>query len=241
MAFTGGETVLDRLLSGSRDPATGDAWPLAEVRLLAPIAPPPTIYCVAQNYARHAAEVGLEVPEVPSIFLKPGTSSAPPAGPVVCPPVVRRLDYEAELAVVVGAEGRIAGYAVANDVSARDLQKRERHWTRAKGAATFCPWGPWITTVDEVPDPGRLAIRSWVNGEARQDSSTADMIFSPERVLGHLADTQTLVPGELLLTGTPEGVGMGLDPPRFLAAGDRVRIEIESLGWIEHEILAPPG
>lgn len=238
VAFGDGETVLDRLRSGSREPARGASWPLAEVELLAPIPVPRQIFCLALNYAMHAAEGKQDPPEAPAIFVKPGTSSAPPSGPVRCPAVVRRLDYEAELAVVIGPDLEIAGYAVANDVSARDLQKRERHWTRAKGADTFCPWGPWITTADEVPDPDALWIRSWVNGEPRQDGNTADMIFSPRRVIDFLAETCSLEPGDLLLTGTPAGVGFAMDPPRFLAAGDTVRIEIEGLGWIQHDVIA---
>lgn len=238
IAFKDGGSVLDRIRSGALEPATGDAWPLGEVELLAPIPSPGAIYCVALNYAKHAAEGGFEPPPEPAIFSKPPTSSAPPSGPVRCPEVVRRLDYEAELAVVMGPGGTIAGYAVANDVSARDLQKRERHWTRAKGADTFCPWGPWITTIDEVPDPARLAVRSWVNGELRQDGNIADMIFSPSRIIGFLTETCRLEAGDLLLTGTPEGVGFAMDPPRFLADGDRVRVEIDGLGWIEHPVIA---
>lgn len=238
VAFENGESVLDRLQSGERTRAGGQAWALDQVRLLAPISRPGAIFCVALNYAKHAAEGDQELPDSPSIFLKPSRCSAPPDGPVVCPDVVRRLDYEAELAVIIGHDGQIAGYAVANDVSGRDLQKRERHWTRAKGADSFCPWGPWITTADEIADPGRLAVRSWVNGEARQDGNTADMIFSPQRVIDFLAQALTLEAGDLLLTGTPDGVGFALDPPRFLTPGDRVRVEIEELGWIEHEVVA---
>lgn len=237
-AFAGDESVLDRLHSGATESASGESWPLAEVRLLAPIPAPRQIFCVALNYALHAKEGNQQAPEEPAIFTKPSTSSAPPSGPVRCPEVVRRLDYEAELAVVIGPGGAIAGYAVANDVSARDLQKRERHWTRAKGADTFCPWGPWITTADEVPDPANLWIRSWVNGEPRQDGNTADMIFPPQRIIDFLAETCTLMPGDIVLTGTPAGVGFAMDPPRFLSEGDSVRIEIEGLGWIEHGIVA---
>lgn len=238
-AFEAGETVLDRLRTGSREPAGGPSWQLSEVRLLAPLPEPRDIYCVALNYAKHAAEGGQDLPEAPAIFTKPSIASAPPSGPVRCPEVVRRLDYEAELVAVLGPGGEIAGYAVADDVSARDLQKRERHWTRAKGAGTFCPWGPWITTADEVGDPGDLRLRSWVNGELRQDASTADMIFTPRQVLDYLAETCELGPGDILLTGTPEGVGFAMDPRQFLAPGDRVKVEIEGLGSIEHEIVAP--
>lgn len=161
---------------------------------------------------------------------------APPFGTVVCPKVVQRLDYEGELTIVVGANNEIAGYCVANDVSARDLQRREPQWTRAKGADTFCPFGPWVTTTDEVPDPENLQLRTWVNGELRQDSSTSDLLFGCRQVVDFISETCTLSPGDLILTGTPSGVGMGFDPPRFLAHGDTVRIEIERLGAIEQVI-----
>ncbi len=235
-AFADGATVLDRLVGGDRTPARGQAWPLAEVRLLAPVPRPRAIFGIGLNYAAHAAEQGTEPPERPIVFMKLPTSSAPPGDPVVCPPVVRRLDYEGEMAVVMGAGGEVAGYAVADDVSARDLQRREPQWTRAKGADGFCPWGPWVTTADEVPDPEALALRTWVNGELRQDSSTSDLIFGIADVIAFLRETCTLEPGDLILTGTPSGVGMALDPPRFLAPGDVVRIEIEALGAIEHAI-----
>ena len=155
------------------------------------------------------------------VFLKLPSSSVPGSGPVRCPAVVKRLDYEVELAVVMGAGGEIAGYAVADDVSARDLQKREPRWVRAKGFDTSCPWGPWITTADEVPDPEALRISSQVNGETRQDSTTADLVFGPRALVDFIAETCTLAPGDLILTGTPQGVGQAMDPPRFLAGGRR--------------------
>ena len=122
-------------------------------------------------------------------------------------------------------------------MSARDLQRREPQWTRAKGADTFCPFGPWITTADEIADPEALALRTWVNGELRQDASTADLVFSIPELVDFIAQTITLEPGDLILTGTPSGVGMALDPPVFLQPGDSVRIEIEDLGVIEHGIV----
>ena len=236
-AFTDGSTVLDRLGSGDLTPARGESWPLDDVRLLAPVERPRAIFGIGLNYARHAAESGQEPPEQPIVFTKVPTASAPPDGPVRIPKVVRRLDYEGELVVVMGSEGRVAGFAVADDVSARDLQGREPQWTRAKGADTFCPWGPWVTTPDEVGDPESLMLRTWVNGELRQESSTSDLIFGVSYVVRFLLETITLEPGDLILTGTPSGVGFAMDPPRFLAAGDRVRIEIEHLGAIEHEIV----
>ena len=172
------------------------------------------------------------------VFMKLPTSSVPGSGPVRRPAVVERLDYEAELVVVIGAEGRIAGYAVADDVSARDLQRAEAQWTRAKGFDTSCPWGPWITTADDVPDPRALRITSHVNGELRQDSTTADLVFGPQELAEFIGETCTLEPGDLILTGTPGGVGEAMDPPRFLQPGDVVRIEVESLGSIEHPVTA---
>jgi acylpyruvate hydrolase len=237
-AFANGTTVLDRIAGGDRSSARGESWPLSDVRLLAPVARPRAIFGIGLNYAAHAAEQGAELPKAPIVFQKTPGSSVAPGGPVRCPEVVRRLDYEGELAVVMGAGGRVAGYAVADDVSARDLQRREPQWTRAKGADTFCPWGPWITTADEVPEPGDLRLRTWVNDELRQDSSTSDLIFGVEDLVRFLSETITLEPGDLILTGTPSGVGMALDPPRFLEPGDRVRIEIEQLGSIEHDIAA---
>jgi 2-keto-4-pentenoate hydratase/2-oxohepta-3-ene-1,7-dioic acid hydratase in catechol pathway len=230
------ETVLERLTTNDHDPALGDAYRLAHVTLLAPVPRPRAIFGIGLNYASHAAEQGQEKPEFPIVFMKLPSSSAPPNGPVRCPEVVRRLDYEGELVVVMGAGGTIAGYAVADDVSARDLQRREPQWTRAKGADGFCPWGPWITTADAVPDPRDLRITTHVNGELRQDASTSDLIFGPQELVDFISETCTLEPGDLILTGTPSGVGMALDPPRFLEPGDAVRIEIERLGAIEHRV-----
>jgi acylpyruvate hydrolase len=235
VAFASG-TVLDRLASGDRTPAGGDVFPLADVTLLAPVGRPRAIFGIGLNYAAHAKETGAGLPEIPMVFLKLPSSSVPPGGPVRCPGVVKRLDYEVELVVVMGAGNGIAGYAVGDDVSARDLQKREPRWVRAKGFDTSCPWGPWITTADDVPDPCALRIASQVNGEPRQDSTTADLVFGPRALVDFIAETCTLEPGDLILTGTPQGVGQAMDPPRFLADGDVVRCEIEGLGAIEHRI-----
>src|SRR3954469_15906451 len=235
-AFTDGSTVLDRLRSGDTTPARGESWPLGDVRLLAPVERPRAIFGIGLNYAAHAAEQGAEPPERPIVFMKLPSSAVAPDGPVVCPPVVRRLDYEGELGVVMGAGGAVAGYCVCDDVSARDLQRAEPQWTRAKGADTFCPYGPWITTADEVPDPEDLRLQTWVNGELRQDARTSDLIFGIDRLVAFLSETCTLEPGDLILTGTPSGVGMAMDPRVFLKSGDTVRIEIERLGAIEHTV-----
>jgi len=236
VAFTDGATVLDRLASGDRTPAHGSAFALADVELLAPVPRPRAIFGIGLNYSEHAAETGRDLPEAPIVFMKLPSSAAPPNAPLKVPDVVRRLDYEGELAVVMGAGGEVAGYAVADDVSARDLQRREPQWTRAKGFDGSCPYGPWITTADEVGDPHALALKTWVNGELRQDSSTSDLIFKVPQLVEFLGEAITLEPGDIILTGTPSGVGMALDPPRFLQPGDVVRIEIERLGAIEHAV-----
>ena len=230
------DSVLDRLAGGALEPASGPSWPLREVELLAPHPSPRAIFGIGLNYRAHAAEQGAELPAQPIVFMKLPASAAPPNRAVRCPPVVRRLDYEGELAVVMGAAGKVAGYAVADDVSARDLQRRESQWTRAKGADGFCPYGPWITTADEIADPHDLRLRTWVNGDLRQDGTTGDMIFGIPELVAFISETCTLMPGDLILTGTPSGVGMSMDPRRFLASGDTVRIEIDRLGVIEHSI-----
>jgi 2-keto-4-pentenoate hydratase/2-oxohepta-3-ene-1,7-dioic acid hydratase in catechol pathway len=234
-AFAPELDVVD-VLAGVEPTPGSESWPLSDVTLLAPVPDPGTIYAIGLNYAKHIAETGGQAPEEPIVFVKVRGSVAPPGGPIVCPEVVRRLDYEGELTIVMGSDGQIAGYCIADDVTARDLQGREPQWTRAKGADTFCPFGPWVTTADEVPDPHDLSLRTWVNGELRQDSHTSDLIFKCPELVDFISQTCTLVPGDLILTGTPSGVGMGFDPPRFLQPGDGVRIEIERLGSIEHSV-----
>jgi 2-keto-4-pentenoate hydratase/2-oxohepta-3-ene-1,7-dioic acid hydratase in catechol pathway len=236
VAFDSG-TVLDRLASGDRTPAVGPRYALDDVILLAPVQRPRAIFGIGRNYAAHAAELGNELPKAPLVFMKLPSSSVPGSGPVRPPRVAAgNLDYEVELAFVMGGGGEIAGWAVADDVSARDLQGAEAQWTRAKGFDTSCPWGPWITTTDELPDALGLRISCYVNGELRQDSTTADLVFGPQQLVDFIGEAITLEPGDLVLTGTPSGVGHGMDPPRYLSEGDLVRCEIERLGAIEHVI-----
>lgn len=235
-AYDLGLDVVDLISrSGSIRPPAGSRYALQDVRLLMPVVPR-VLYGVGLNYAAHAAEQGSELPEQPIIFTMQPGAAANPGDDVACPPVVRRLDYEGELAIVIGVAGAIAGYCVANDVSARDLQQREKQWTRAKGFDGAVPFGPWLTTLDEVPDPCALRLRTWVNDELRQDTDTADMIFAPQDVVDFIAETCTLHPGDVIVTGTPSGVGMSMTPPRFLQSGDRIRIAIDGLGEIAHRV-----
>jgi 2-keto-4-pentenoate hydratase/2-oxohepta-3-ene-1,7-dioic acid hydratase in catechol pathway len=237
VTFDSDETVLARLASGDLTPADGAEHALADVTLLAPVPRPRAIFGIGLNYAAHARETGSELPEFPIVFMKLPTSSAAPGGEVTVPEACwRRLDYEGELAVVMGAHGVIAGYAIADDLSARDLQGREPQWTRAKGFDNSCPWGPWITTADEVADPRALELTTHVNGSERQRSPTSDLVFGPEELVGFISETITLEPGDLILTGTPDGVGVAMDPRQFLERGDVIRIEITGLGAIEHTV-----
>ncbi len=235
-AFGGPDGVRQALAAGDVPQASLGSWELSEVSLLAPVPEPGTIYAIGLNYAKHVEETGNTAPERPIVFVKVRGSVAPPSGPIRCPAVVRRLDYEGELTIVIGAGGTIGGYCVADDVSARDLQGAEPQWTRAKGADTFCPFGPWVTTADEVSNADDLRLQTWVNGELRQDSRTSDLIFGCQELVDFISQTNTLMPGDLILTGTPNGVGMAFDPPKFLRSGDRVRIAIEGLGEIEHAV-----
>jgi acylpyruvate hydrolase len=234
VAFATG-TILERLQSGDRTPADGQSYALSEVQLLEPVPRPPAIFCIGRNYAAHIQELGSEKPEKPLVFLKLPLSSAPPSGPVKTPKASHALDYEVELVLVMGEGNAIAGYAVADDVSARDLQRSEAQWSRAKGFDTSCPWGPWITTADEI-DPGNLRLTTHVNAELRQDGSTSDLIFKPQELVEFIGEACTLEPGAIILTGTPSGVGEAFKPPKYLQPGDTVRVEVEGLGALEHLI-----
>ncbi|MGD1896927.1 MAG: fumarylacetoacetate hydrolase family protein [Phormidesmis sp.] len=204
--------------------------------LLAPCAPS-KIIAVGRNYAKHAAEFGNDLPQQPLLFMKPPTSVLAADGAIMYPPQSQRVDYEGELAIVIGdrtrncepieARGKIWGYTIANDVTARDLQKQDNQWTRAKGFDSFCPLGPWF--VREIPVGAQL--QTFVNNEEtpRQSASIANMIFSPEYLVAYISQTMTLLPGDVVLTGTPEGVGP-------VNMGDRIRIEIEGIGCLENTV-----
>jgi len=213
----------------------GEEVPIDDVRLLAPVLPS-KIVCVARNYAAHAAEFGGQVPEEPLIFLKPSTSIAGPGDPIPLLPISHRVDYEGELAVVIGRICRnvkaedaykyVLGYTCGNDVTLRDLQKKDGQWTRAKGFDGSCPLGPWIET--EL-DPNDARVETRLNGEVRQSGSTTEMVFGVATLIEFVTEFMTLLPGDVIMTGTPEGVGA-------LAPGDRVEVEVEGLGVLSNPV-----
>jgi len=211
-----------------------------------PIERPGKIVCVGLNYRDHAEEQGVELPKEPLLFAKFTTSLIGPGEPIVIPPLVQQCDYEAELGVVIGSTVKgvskenaleaVRGYICANDVSARDLQFADGQWTRGKSCDTFCPVGPELVPASEVGDPHDLRIRTIVSGEVLQDSTTANLIFGVDEIVAHVAQTTTLQPGDLILTGTPAGVGVFRDPKRLLEDGDEVTIEIEGLGSLTNPV-----
>ena len=225
--------------------------PLADVRLLAPVARPPKFFAIGLNYADHVAEARLETPEFPVVFTKLPTCVAGPHDDVQRPLVSDQLDYEGELGFVIGRRCRhvpreraadaIAGYVAVNDVSVRDWQTRTPQWTLGKSFDTHGPFGPWLVTPDEVGDPHALDIRTWVNGELRQHSNTRHLIHDCYALVELLSTVCTLEPGDVVATGTPSGVGMLMDPPRLLRAGDVVRVEIERIGAIENRVVDEPS
>ena len=217
---------------------TDQAAPLEKVRLLAPLIPS-KIMCVGRNYAAHAAELGNDVPDEPLIFSKPATAVIGPGDPIKLPRLSEDVQHEAEVAVVIGrltrkvsvadALDHVLGYTCANDVTARDLQRRDGQWTRAKGFDTFCPLGPWIET--ELDVAAGVGVRCLVGSEVRQEGTTADFIFSVPEVIAYVSAFTTLLPGDVILTGTPDGVGP-------LRAGDTVTVEVEGLGALSNPVEA---
>jgi len=224
--------------------------PLAFLRLAPPILRPPKFLAIGLNYADHVAESGLETPKLPTVFNKQSTCVAGPRDPVHMPRVSSALDYEGELGFVIGRRCRhvprarahevIAGYLVVNDVSVRDWQLRIPTWTMGKSFDTHGPLGPWLTTADEAGDPHGLRLRTWVNGELRQDSSTKQLIFDCFALVEHLSTAFTLEPGDVVATGTPGGVGIAMKPPKLLQVGDVMKVEIDGLGALENPVIPEP-
>jgi 2-keto-4-pentenoate hydratase/2-oxohepta-3-ene-1,7-dioic acid hydratase in catechol pathway len=246
----GGEPMLAK----ARSAPDGTSYALDDVELLAPIPNPSKYLAVGLNYRKHVEEakrLGMTIPETQLWFNKQVSCVHGPYAPMHLPAVSDKLDYEAELGVVIGKRCRhvsvkdarsvIAGYVVCNDVSVRDYQLRTQTMTLGKSFDTHGPIGPWIITDDEVPDPHALRIRAFVNGEVRQDSNTNDMLFDIFEQIAYLSSVMTLEPGDVLATGTPSGVGVGMVPPTFLKVGDTVRIEIETVGHIENLVISEPA
>lgn len=237
--------------------ARGSRHPLDETRLLAPVVPRKNVIAVGRNYREHAREFsdsGFDaseqqvIPDHPVIFTKAPTSVVGPGDPIVLAnDPTGTTDYEGEMGVVMGKTARrvsreaaleyVFGWTIVNDVSARDLQKRHVQWFLGKSPDTFCPMGPWITTIDELPDIGSSWIRTKVNGELRQEASISDLIFDVEDLIVTLSEIMTLQPGDVIATGTAKGVGIGFDPPRYLASGDVVEISVDGIGTLRNPVV----
>jgi 2-keto-4-pentenoate hydratase/2-oxohepta-3-ene-1,7-dioic acid hydratase in catechol pathway len=220
--------------------------PSSAADLRAPIPRPGKIICVGRNYAEHARERGSEVPTQPIFFLKSNNTICGPGDAIVIPTTSQQVDYEAELALVIGtrtknipeekAYDHVAGYLIMNDVSARDMQSADKQWFRGKSCDTFAPIGPWIVTKDEILDPHSLRISLTLNGRTMQDSNTGHMVFTIPYLISYLSRSMTLEPGDIISTGTPEGVGASRKPPLFLKAGDIVSITIERIGTLTNAV-----
>lgn len=242
--LAGGHPALDRLRAAAEhDAGTGRPW--RELDLLAPVPRPRNIVCVGRNYREHADEEGVDAPPRPELFLKHTSSILAHGQPITWDPgLTGQVDYEAELAAVIGAPARrvpvedalrhVIGYTCLNDVSARDLQFGDLQWARGKSLETFCPMGPWLVTYDEITDPQTLTVRCRVDGEVRQEASTADMYYSVAQVVAYCSQAFTLQPGDVVATGTPGGVGVFRKPPAMLGDGQRVVVEIDGIGRLEN-------
>jgi 2-keto-4-pentenoate hydratase/2-oxohepta-3-ene-1,7-dioic acid hydratase in catechol pathway len=246
----GGATALERArealdLAASRPEVRLAA---AGLELLPPVPRPPKIICVARNYGAHAAEAGVKLLEFPNLFIRFAQSLIPDGAPILVPKVSHEVDWEAELAVIIGRSGKhvpasealdhVAGYSIFNDVSVRDWQLRVPQFGAGKNFDGSGPFGPALVTADEIPDPQALPMRLTINGEEMQSASTADMVFSIAELIEHISQFTTLEPGDVIATGTPAGVGFTRKPPRFLVPGDTVRIEIEGVGVLENPVEA---
>ncbi|MGF6527627.1 fumarylacetoacetate hydrolase family protein [Variovorax sp. PvP013] len=257
LAEKGALSLIETLAAGGELPAvSGSKVKVADVVLAAPLPQPRrNVWCVGRNYHAHAKELSASVfkdnnakaDEWPIVFTKVPECVVGPHDDVLVPSEIsKQIDYEAELAVVIGKGGKnitraaalehVFGYTVVNDVTARDVQMRHGQWDMGKSFDTFCPMGPWIVTADEF-DGTKTRVRCWVNGELRQDGPTENMIFDIPTLIETISRGITLYPGDIIATGTPAGVGMGMSPPRYLQAGDVVRVEIDGLGAIENKFV----
>lgn len=242
--LAGGEPVREAIQKAL---GSADRLPLSSVRLLAPVPRPGKIICVGQNYWDHCREQNVEAPKSPILFAKWNNAVLAPGDAIHLSTLTDQVDYEAELALVIGKVGRnipeesaldwVGGYTCLNDVSARDIQFGDKQWSRGKSFDTFCPMGPWLVTADEIPDPQALSLRCTVSGEVLQDSSTSEMIFNCAFLLSYISRSMTLEPGDLISTGTPNGVGVFRKPPRFLKTGDTVTVSVGSIGELTNPVV----
>lgn len=253
LASLGFPDALDAIQKGPEalrraEASGGPAIPRHEAHLLAPLLNPPRIFCVGLNYRDHAVESKMEIPKVPTIFLKLPSSVIGPGETVRIPSVTKQPDYEAEFAIVIGKGGRaistaawrdhIFGYTILNDVSARDIQLATSQWILGKSLDTFCPIGPAIVTADEISDPHSLEIRMTIGGEELQHSNTRELIFKAPELIAHISSVVALQPGDIISTGTPAGVGLGRKPQRWLRPGDVMTAEVEGLGQLTNPVEA---
>jgi 2-keto-4-pentenoate hydratase/2-oxohepta-3-ene-1,7-dioic acid hydratase in catechol pathway len=223
-------------------------YPLNEVKLHAPLSNPPRIFCIGLNYRDHAIESGMEIPKFPVVFFKLVPSIIGNGEDIVLPSITKEPDYEAEFAFIIGKGGfeipadeamsHVYGYTIINDVSARDIQRSTSQWSMAKSFPTFCPMGPAIVTADEIADPHQLAIGLSIDGETMQNSTTSELIFNIPALIEYLSSIAPLLPGDIVSTGTPSGVGMGRTPRRWLKPGDNVTVTIEGLGSLTNPVVA---
>jgi len=226
----------------------GITYAIDRVSLLPPVMRPGKVVCLGLNYREHAAEAGMAVPEYPVLFHKVAGSLTGHNQPIVVPRISGKIDYEGELAIIIGRRGKyiaeedalsyVAGYTVGNDVSARDLQFRTSQWTTGKMLDTFCPLGPALVTRDEVADPNQLAIKTTLNGQVMQEGNTADMIFRVPFIVSYISEVATLEPGDVILTGTPPGIGNTRTPQVFMKPGDTITVEIERVGKLTNPVVA---
>lgn len=237
---------VDALSSVRAQAAANSSLPLSELRHAPLVERDARIFCVGLNYADHAAENNLPPPASPIFFSKLASVVIPHLAPIPKPAITEQLDYEAEVAVVVGkradrvtpeaAQSCIAGFSIMNDVTARDLQVKDKQWFRSKNCNGFGPLGPWLVTLDEIPDPAGMEVTLRVNGEQRQHSNTRNLVFGPAALISTLSQTLVLDPGDVISTGTPAGIGFHRKPPVFLRAGDRIQVEVSGIGVLENVV-----
>ena len=248
LSAVGYSSLLEVISHGKPPAGHGDKIPLAHARIHAPLKNPPRIFCIGLNYRDHAIESKMELPKFPVVFFKLAPSIVGPGEAIILAPITTEPDYEAEFAFVIGkggyqipaerAMGHVFGYTILNDVSARDIQFFTSQWTLSKSLPTFCPMGPAIVTADEIPDPHALDISLSINGETLQNSNTRELIFQIPELIAYISSITPLLPGDIVSTGTPAGVGLGRTPKRWLKPNESVTVKIEGLGELTNPTLA---